>query len=93
MTTTTTLVMVRVYLKQELPPPYNELIEIEGDRIVIKLHKNELEFNVNFDHIYNMIRQRIKNIRGRDYDLHFTVKGTNQLRDFTIYKVNSIVTE
>ena len=86
MTTTTTLVMVRDYLKQELPPPYNELIEIEGVRIVIKLPKNELDFNVNFDHIYNMIRQRVKDIRNRDQDLNFTVKGTNQLRDFTLLK-------
>lgn len=93
MITTTNLVMVRVYLKQELPAPYNELIEIEDDTFVIKLPKNDLAFNVNFDNIYHIISQKIKDIKDRKYDLYFTVKGENQLRDFTIYKANSIVTE
>ena len=86
MITTTHLVMVRVYLKQELPLPYNELIEIEDDKIVIRLPDSGQSFNVNYDKVYTLVHQKVKDIRHRDYDLHFTVRTTNQLRDFTIAK-------
>ena len=82
------MISLRVYLKQELPAPYNELIEIKDEKFVIKIPKNDLEFNVNFDNIYNMVIQRVKDIRGRDSNLNFTVKRINQLRDFTINKDN-----
>ena len=85
MITTTNLVMVRVYLKQELFPLFND-IEIEDDTIVIKLPNNGHSFNINYDKVFAMVSQRAKDIRNRDYDLHFTVKGVNQLRDFTILK-------
>lgn len=78
--------MVRVYLKQELPFPYNELIEIEDEKIVLRLPNNGQSFNVNYAQIFTSIHQKVKDIRNRDYDLHFTVKGINQLRDFTILK-------
>jgi hypothetical protein len=86
MITTTHLVMVRVYLKQELPPPYNELIEVEDDKIIIILPENGQPFNVNYDHVFGMINQRVKEIRDRQYELNFTVRSQNQLRDFTILK-------
>ena len=88
MTTTTQLVMVRVYLKQELPFPYNELIEIEDDKILIRLPDNGQSFNVNYEKVFASVHQKVKDIRNRDYDLHFTVRGTNKLRDFTILKNN-----
>jgi hypothetical protein len=78
--------MVRIYLKQELPPPHNELIEIEDGKLVIKLPDNGLSFNVNYDYVFAMVSQKVKDIRNRDYDLNFTVRSPNQLRDFKILK-------
>jgi hypothetical protein len=85
MITTTNLVMVRVYLKQELFPLFND-IEIEDETIIIRLPNNGLSFNLNYEKVFAMVSQRVKNLRNRDYDLHFTVRGINQLRDFTILK-------
>jgi len=79
MITTTNLVMVRAYLKQELFPLFNEIeIEIEDNVIVIKLP--------NYDKVFDMVNQNVKGIKNRDYNLSFTVKGENQLRDFTILR-------
>jgi hypothetical protein len=75
--------MVRVYLKQELPSSYCDLID---DRILIKLPDNGQPFNVNFDRVFGMISERVKEIRDRHYELNFTVQSPNQLRDFTILK-------
>lgn len=86
MITTTHLVMVRVFLKQELPPPYNDLITIEDEAIVITLPNNGKSFNDNYDVVYNLINEQVQRIRNRECDLNFTVKGINQLRDFKIYK-------
>lgn len=86
MITTTHLIQVRVFLKQELPAPYNELINIEDDRIVISLPDNGKPFNANYEEVFNMVNENVARIRNREYDLDFTVKTANQLRDFRIYK-------
>jgi len=86
MITTTHLIQVRVFLKQELPPPYNELISIEDEKIVISLPDNGKSFNTNYDEVFNMVTENVARIRNREYELDFSVKGINQLRDFKIYK-------
>jgi hypothetical protein len=86
MITTTHLIMVRVYLKQELPPPYNDLINIEDDKIVISLPDNDKPFNANYDEVFKLVNDSVARIRNMDSDLDFRVKGGNQLRDFKIYK-------
>jgi len=84
MITTTILVMVRAYLKQLFT--FFDDFEIEDDKIVITLPNNGHFFNVNYDKVFAIVSQRVENIRDRVYDVHFTVKGINQLRDFTILK-------
>lgn len=86
MITTTHLIMVRVFLKQELPPLYNDLISIEDEAIVITLPDNGKPFNTNYDIVFALINEQVQRIRNRECDLNFTVKTANQLRDFKIYK-------
>jgi hypothetical protein len=86
MITTTHLIMIRVFLKQEMPPPYNELISIEDDKIVIRLPDNGKPFNDNYDEVFKLVSDNVARIRNRESDLDFSVKATNQLRDFKIYK-------
>jgi hypothetical protein len=91
MITTTHLIMVRVYLKQELPIPYNDLVTIEDDKIIITLPDNGKSFNTNYDEVFNLINDNVARIRNRECNYDFRVKGVNQLRDFKIYEYKNMV--
>lgn len=86
MITTTHLVMVSVFLKQELPPLYNDLITIEDEIIVISLPDNFKPFSDNYNEVFNLINEQVQRIRNRECDLSFTVKTASQWRDFKIDK-------
>ncbi|MGF7075353.1 hypothetical protein [Mucilaginibacter sp. 3215] len=78
--------MIRVYLNQELPPPFNTLVSVVDDRIKITLPDTHKSFNEAFAVVHPMIIECIGRIRELKYNVDFTIWTPGQLRDFTIRK-------
>ena len=76
---------VLIFLKQELPPAYNELIKLVNDIFVINLPNGEV-FETAYQSIFPLITTSVNRIRNREYDFKFSVKSNNQERDFIILK-------
>ena len=76
--------MVRVYLTQELPPPYNNLLSIVDERIRVTLPEN-LKFNEAYALLQPLIEASVQRIRNREIDLPFTIWTPSQSRDFKVY--------
>jgi hypothetical protein len=81
------LEMVKVYLNQELPPPYNDLLSVVDDRIRVTLPDDGKAFNAAYAIIHLMIVESVNRIRDIQYNLDFTIWSEGQLRDFTITKI------
>jgi len=78
--------MVRVYLSQELPPPFNNLLSVVDDRIRITLPNTGKSFNEVYAMVHPMIVECINRIRELKYNIDFTIWSETQLREFTIAK-------
>jgi hypothetical protein len=76
---------VRVFLTQELPQPYSQLITVK-DSVIIVVIPEGTTFNNGYAILYPAIEASVQRIRNREFDLNFTIWTTNQTRDFRIYK-------
>jgi antitoxin component HigA of HigAB toxin-antitoxin module len=76
---------VLLYLKQELPNPYKESIELDEDTFVITLPDDE-HFTIKCSEVHVKICTHIERVRTREYDLHFTIRSSRLQKDFTIVK-------
>lgn len=76
---------VQVYLMQELPNPYNKLITVNNDNIVLVLPES-IPFGDGYALLFKLIEASVERIRNREYDLNFTIWTRNQTRDFKIYR-------
>jgi hypothetical protein len=85
MTEAVYLEKVRVFLTQELPQPYNQLIAVKDSVIIISIPEGTT-FNDGYATLHPAIEASIQRIRNREYNLNFTVWTRNQTRDFRIYK-------
>lgn len=76
---------VVIYLQQELPEDYRQLVRLSGEKLIISLPET-----ANFSQVYEVLHQTITNsigrIRNREIDLEFTIRSKNQERDFKISK-------
>lgn len=79
------LIRVLLYLKQELPKPYKESIELDDDRFVITILDDE-HFTIKCSDLRVKISTNIERVKKRDYDLHFTIRSSRHQKDFTILK-------
>lgn len=80
--------MIRVYLMQELPPPYNNSIEVNDRRIMVLLPETGRSFNKSYELLNRMIVDSIGRVRNLQHDLDFSIWTPHQLRDFTISKTS-----
>ena len=85
--------MVRVYLSQELPPPYNEAITVTDNRIRVSLPDTGKSFNAEYAIVHPMIVESINRIREVQHNLDFTIWTPHQLRDFTIFKTAEVISK
>lgn len=76
---------ILIYLKQELPPQYSEMLQLDGWVLKFVLPNNE-SFNEMFNDIKSKTERCILVIKERKANLDFTVYSPNQERDFKIYK-------
>jgi len=76
---------VLIYLQQELPEDYRQLIRLSGEKLIVSLPETA-NFSQAYDVLYKTITNSIGRIRNREIDLEFTIWSKNQERDFKILK-------
>ncbi|MCO5934758.1 hypothetical protein NAF17_04335 [Mucilaginibacter sp. RB4R14] len=76
---------VLIYLKQELPERYKNLIRLTDGKFVITLLADAV-FESDYRLLHEAILTSINRVRKREFDLDFTVTTNYQARDFRIIK-------
>ncbi|MEO3408427.1 hypothetical protein AAFN85_31215 [Mucilaginibacter sp. CAU 1740] len=78
----TLLEMIKAYLSQELPPPYNTFISIENTDIVISLPSDIQDVFITFDYLYRIIADDLGGIP--NFNVNIILRTQNESRSFQI---------